>query len=391
VLDTIYLHIGSHKTGTSSIQSFLRNNVDILIKKYDLTYYTPAIWPLKFIERKPDVDLRLDGFNSLKGIKTNRVIISHENYSWLSNAEDLKALHNKLMNYAESVKIIVYLRRQDSLAISQKQEGTKWLDNSVAYGHEISALPTKLTSYASHYLDFYSRVEKWASAFGEENIIIKLFQTDTLLNGDVVDDFLNVLNISAKDNGFKSVGRVNESLSKSKQVFLHQTRPYFLDGSSEKKLLVEKILKLQLAGEKEKLLPSRIMAKRFYEQFKDGNRRLNKKYKISEYDDLFADDFNMYSTNLCVEKPLSTNEIIELFSYVLKDISEEIQEQESYNNDPRSIAYWLRDIALSIEDENVMLAMKIMLKARKLNPKGKFINQKINEYKKVRIKEITES
>lgn len=155
--NNIYLHIGAHKTGTSSIQHFLRENANKLLREAGILYFTPKVWPITLKNGKPDIALNLDAFDELECVTANTIVISHENYSWISSKEDLKKLAEKLQKYAKNVFIVIYLRRQDLLAISQKQEGTKWIDNSVAYGHEPAALPTQLTTYAKFYLDFENK------------------------------------------------------------------------------------------------------------------------------------------------------------------------------------------------------------------------------------------
>jgi len=379
MLETIYLHIGSHKTGTSSIQCFLEKNRESLIENYSLTYYKPDIWPLKFIGGKPDINLQLDGFDSLKQVQTNFAIISHENYSWLTSIEDIARLYTKLSMYAKSIKIILYLRRQDSLAISQKQEGTKWMDNSIAFGHNISALPVELNSYASMYLDFYTKVNKWAECFGKENMIIRLFEPNYLLNYDVVDDFLSVLNVFNGEK-FINIGKVNESISKIKQVFLHQTRWAFPEDSSGKELLVKRVLRMKLEGDNQKLLPSRADALQFYEQFIDGNIKLNDKYRLSDAEYLFSNDFKMYPEET-TEEPLSTDQVIKIFSNIIKDFAEEIKEQDDYQKNSEKIAFWLRDVAKNVEESDLELALKLMMKAKSLKGNGPYINRKIEEYR----------
>lgn len=43
----VFLHIGSHKTGTSAIYQFLKKNQSAIKNNSDFLFYEPSPWPLK--------------------------------------------------------------------------------------------------------------------------------------------------------------------------------------------------------------------------------------------------------------------------------------------------------------------------------------------------------
>ena len=56
MLDTLYLHIGTHKTSTSSIQSFLNLNKERLSSKYKFKIFSPHEFKLEFnIDKKAGI------------------------------------------------------------------------------------------------------------------------------------------------------------------------------------------------------------------------------------------------------------------------------------------------------------------------------------------------
>jgi len=377
MLKNLYLHIGLHKTGTSSIQRFLELNKEKLKKKKSITYFTPNPWPIPFEKKRgPVVNLNINGFKILQDIETENAVTSHENYSWIISESDLEKLKNELCKYVENIHIILYLRRQDSLAISQKQEGTKWYDNSIAYGHELSAFPSKLTVFAKNYLNFYEKVKIWSNVFGLENLKIRIFEPEKLINGDVVQDFCSLLDIN-DITIFQKVGRVNESIPLKKQLFLHQTREFFPENSQKKHFLVKSVLKLDIGSSSDKLMPSRDEAIGFYEQFKANNKQLNDWLHLSENKYLFSDDFSKYPQESNSEE-LDGRFLSSVFSHILDDCLDNYIEKEK-------IAHMLRDIALNIEDENPAVALEIMDKALELKPHGKLIRKKVKEYQKMLI------
>lgn len=385
-MSTVYLHIGLHKTGTSSIQRFLDLNNELLKAHEDLVYFKPDPWPLPFKGEKPSINLQLNGFEELKNIKNQKIVISHENYSWMFEEKQIKKLSDRIKKFCSQLKIILYIRRQDSLSISQKQEGTKWLDNSVAYGHSEGALPSKLNYFSKNYLDFYKKVDSWANAVGKDNVLLRVFDKDQLLDGDVVKDFFNQLGVSDL-TPYRSVGRVNESMSRKKQIFLHRTRARFGENTPEKLFLVKHIQNLDI-NDHEKLMPSREQAVNFYSAYKDSNVRLRKEYGDGEALDFFNDDFSMYPVESNFSR-LKLDEYIEYFYSAIKSLLAEVDELKQKVDVEQEVAQ-LRGYALKAEKFDVRLAFEIMSRAHALKPNGPFIKGKIKEYKE-RMKADSES
>ena len=377
MINEIFLHIGSHKTGTSSIQGFLRRHREALHRNEGLLYYSPKPWPLIPVPGTADFTLRLRGLNALGCIDVERMVISHENFSWLSNAEDIRSLQVKLRKFCKRPRVLVYLRRQDMLAISQKQEGTRSPDNSVSYGHDISALPSSLTGSARLYLDFETKINKWADAFGQENVLIRVFEKGALHEDDSVSDFLKCMGVDPQAK-YARPPRINESITRSKQIFLHQTREYFPEKSPEKMHLVRAVTKLTLP-EDEKLLPSREEALAFYKQFREANRRLNEKFHISANPYLFSDDFSFYP-EISNARPMDERDLHEMYAKVIQSMATEIDAFKKEEPSARKNATMLRDLALGMEAENPAAALALMRKAHEFFPEGQLISRKIAEH-----------
>lgn len=371
----VYLHAGLHKTGTSSIQRFLSIN-NKKLKDHSYCYYIPDPWPIPFTS-EPKIDLDVSGLKKIKDLPEDNIIISHENFSWLYEQNKLNGLARALKEVAQNVKVVIYLRRQDSLAVSQKQEGTKWIDNSVAYGHELKALPSELNYYSENYLDFYSRIKSWKEAFGYNNVVVRVFDKQLLINNDVVDDFCSAVNLSDTSD-FIKVGNVNESITRKKQLFLHHTRKHFSEQTLEKHLLVKKVLALKI-DDKEKLLPSRAEAESFYDKFSEGNKKLNEFIPDRENSNIFSDDFSMY--------PDISNELFgeaekeEVYIALIRSLLNEIDAMSKEINSV-ALAEKYRDMALKVEKNHPYVAHDLMSRAYALKPDGPFILEKLRSYKK---------
>jgi hypothetical protein len=214
----IFIHIGSPKTGTSTLQSILSKNHKSLLnqgvlypkdlcngdaqhllacdlieknkkqKMPDFWYGNKnrgAAWPSLLDEMK-----RNSG-------KIDKVIISSELFFSLNGAplEDIRNLLN-----GHEIKVISYLRRQDQLYSSFYNQDVKgarqWERNAYEF-------------YNTHQLFKKSYLEvlgAWASVFGKENVIIRPFETEQLINGDIVEDFCSHVGVKAltHDNVFEN-------------------------------------------------------------------------------------------------------------------------------------------------------------------------------------------
>lgn len=373
-MKTVFLHIGLHKTGTSSIQKFLSKNHSLLLDN-SIEYLLPKPWPIPFT-KEPVIDVNVKGFEDIGNSSANKIVISHENYSWIFEEEKARIIVQEILKHADQLKVILYLRRQDSLAISQKQEGTKWIDNSVAYGHELSALPKELNYFSKNYLNFYDKAKLWAKTAGKSNLIIRILDKEKLVGGDVVKDFCHLIGADSI-KGFEDVGRVNESIPRKKQLFLHLTRPFFPENTPEKHQLVDFVLNLN-SDDSQKLLPSKIDAKAFYQKFSVSNAQLKNEFFPEIEGDVFSNDFSMYSD--ISNENYSERERLEFFSLVVKNLLAENEVLRDSLSNSDKMANWYRDLALKIEAYDLKAALELMRKAKAHRPKGPFIKSKIDEY-----------
>ncbi|MEL7342883.1 MAG: hypothetical protein AAGM67_20530, partial [Bacteroidota bacterium] len=132
---TLYLHIGTHKTGSTAIQQTLANNRTLLLNNgylypesatigyghHQLPSAISGEHSTKFAARAEDNSLAtlLDELNATP---TPNIIISSENFCRLSANE----IHKVKKTFASfHIEIIVYLRRQDLLLQSLWIQFTK--------------------------------------------------------------------------------------------------------------------------------------------------------------------------------------------------------------------------------------------------------------------------
>lgn len=182
----IVIHIGRHKSGTSALQDMLFSSKELLEKE---GWYYPATGMKNiahhglahyFIEKQkgllpadPGILRKLEEEISDK----ENVIISSEAFQNITKPEKIKLSFEK-----HSVKIIVYIREQVEYLLS-------------AYAQAIHA--RKVTDSIdlfekTFHADYEVFLKKWENIFGKENIIVRVYNRGSLIDGDIIHDFFDV-------------------------------------------------------------------------------------------------------------------------------------------------------------------------------------------------------
>ncbi len=194
----LYLHIGSAKTGTKSIQDFMYSNRDTL-SKFNI-YYPDFTISSKHIPFSLYFEIgnkeSLDDFqkndeqfakteNEFKIIKASAkdILISSEILFAYADQEKLLRMKEAFPEF--EFRIICYLRRQDLFIESSYNQHVK-VGNT-------SSLEEFIKWRNCNWLD---RLLVYKEIFGSDNIIIRPFERSQFVNQDLIDDFLNILNIN---------------------------------------------------------------------------------------------------------------------------------------------------------------------------------------------------
>lgn len=187
MLNTLYIHIGTHKTGTSAIQRFLALNKALLEQKGFLfpeqsrrAYYKhtdEGVFVTRANQRSFQKLVRLGQK------KQKKIIVSSETFSLLENVFDLKPVLA-----GSTVKIICYLRRQDDLFQSLYNQSVKGGSND----QDISV-------FQAPYMDYFQLLAPWAECFGQNNMIVRVYEKQQLLNQSLIDDFMDALGLPMTD------------------------------------------------------------------------------------------------------------------------------------------------------------------------------------------------
>ncbi len=221
--NTLYVHIGLHKTGTTSLQAFLYDNREKLIDEgYSYIDLHRAVthceaYRDRCYEQNGDVlllpDFMIDDSaeNWKKAMKCIRKELEHRNV--ILSAEDLSRNYKKLLKCLKKeiqrVYVIVYLRRQDLWIESNYAKQIKTGSLSVGFKEY---LDKELVGWRLENLNYYQLLSNIESILGEGHVIPRVFEHSQLVGGSIESDFLSCLGIDY--DGWESTRRrLNERLS----------------------------------------------------------------------------------------------------------------------------------------------------------------------------------
>lgn len=294
---TFFLHIGTEKTGTTSIQSFLSENRSRLEEQgifyprspgnhnhTALTVYALRKTKQGSIRRSSGVfdpeqvtifrDRFVEALDKELGTSTlPTVVFSNEHLSSrLSEDSEVARIKKLCDTYAGRTKIIVYLRNQVDFLVSSFGTGIK--------SGSTRRFPFPLTKRRLGTMDYCELLDRWQKAFGRENMIVRRFAPAHFVDGDLFSDFAAQIPFDA--SGFTRSEPRNEGLGARELAFLREFNarvPRWIDGkvlNPEHANIVKAVAKLR--GESPRLTVSREIATAIMQQFEDSNRRIAAEY-----------------------------------------------------------------------------------------------------------------
>lgn len=220
-MKTLYLHIGTPKTGTTSIQHFCKHNEKVLAGKgicyplFDFKYldsgnsrnglFLQNAYYNEKKERDEAVEQRYfeEGSQKVKELfqDYDNIVLSDEGI-WQTafvrkrGKDTLSRIKRMAEDGQYQVKVIVYLRSQEEYAVSwwnQLIKHNRTTANKVSWPY----YKKHISNYVG--LDYYENLMQLAELFGQENIIVRRFDKEYFKNGRLLDDFLGILGLEFTD------------------------------------------------------------------------------------------------------------------------------------------------------------------------------------------------
>jgi hypothetical protein len=306
------VHIGTEKTGTTTIQSFLHLNRKRLLEEQGVAYLgKPKVrnhHHLAQMCRGNGVIARESGYSDESEVIAKRaavatalqrevealpahvhtVILSSEYFqSRLSRRDNVQNLQDILTPVFEDIRILCYLRRQDEVAVSRYSTKLR----AGFANPDILSLEDQAAFY-----DYLSLIKRWARVFGWDAFECAVFDRACLYQGDLLQDFARRVGITYGTKNLVIPERVNESLSGAGQNFYCHANRLLMGANGKRdnyprlRIVLKRFINSHYSGKSR--LPSRDEAAAFYDDFRDDNARIARRMLGREQ--LFEENFDKY-------------------------------------------------------------------------------------------------
>jgi len=302
------LHIGTEKTGTTTLQKHLLLNDAALAKgrwRYPYLGGGPAHTALAVCAADSDADVfDLDGLSGrvpgeersafvaridaalsaeVRAHPKARFLLSTEHaHSRLVSDHAVDRLKTMLKRHFSTVDVIVYLRRWDRAAVA-------------AHATAVVNGAVEAFDFADYlgkpYLDYSSLLDRWARAFGDKRLRVAVFDRAELKGGSIVDDFVHRLRLPA----LAPVGDTNVSPPSATIELIRRINPQLSLQSPRTAAMVREALATDAPRllTRTPMLPSRTAARRFVRLHKRQAEIVRQRF-LPDRATVFDDDFGSY-------------------------------------------------------------------------------------------------
>lgn len=298
----IILHIGFPKTGTTTIQNFMYERRDILLKQRKILY--PSLAPnltdalctmflkdpgklitnkMKGLTEKADLDKLAKKYQrtlerELSSTEYNTIFLSAEGVSNV-DAEGISRLKKWGNKYADSWTVIVYVRHPVSYTrsvIQQIMKGGETLENL----YEKIPLPR-----------YKGKLIKFINVFGKENI--NVFEFESAVRTNLLHSFCRQMDLSdlvISDRQDFLDKRENESMSMEAVLVLNRInhiRPVFINGKRNELRSNQELAQVQRIKGNKFFLPQKV-EEAIKKEARDDIKWLNEEFNLNLYNDIFT-------------------------------------------------------------------------------------------------------
>ncbi|WP_156816533.1 hypothetical protein [Oceanimonas smirnovii] len=210
IKDTLYLHVGWSKTGTSAIQKQIQHQYEDFLSR-GILYPQTLQWAdhshhpfaLSFqssgtykSDMNPPQALEKLKFEMMSTPAKDVLLSSELSPFYFNNP----AFKNFAKEYFSEVKVIFTVRKQSELLLSLFNQLVK--DPNVRYRASLFNLAMRNISW----LNYFENIKRWASVVGKENIIVVPYSKN------ITEDFLRIFDIEKTTSNENTNDVVNPSL-----------------------------------------------------------------------------------------------------------------------------------------------------------------------------------
>jgi hypothetical protein len=297
-----WLHIGTEKTGSTSIRNYLALNRAALLSQGFLYPKTPGATNHHGLTAFALDDARIEGARRALGVGepesvsrfraefvdsleketaasgASTVIFSNELLSSrLRSPAELARIKALCDGIARETKIVVYLRNQADFLVS-RYTNIVWEGGTKEFRFQG---PPALADYSR-------LLGRWAEAFGRENIFARRFEPADFPGGDLLADFAGATGLDHAR--LRPVARFNESLDAESLAFLRTMNRRLPPGISRRiapfRGRIVRVLQRRRGGTR--FIISSAVARQIEEAFQDSNDLVSNAYFESRFRPLFS-------------------------------------------------------------------------------------------------------
>lgn len=311
--ERLYLHIGTHRTGTTSIQNFLRRNTKPLARNGVFVPFGKgrhdALFKRLFRggQSVREVAESLHERAQNKKHPVQAIVLSDEDVSTRQNL----AMLQEFRDYFD-VKVLFSVRRQDIWLESWYFQNVKWQwDPKMSHCNWEEFYAQR---DAFHWIDYDAHLATLEALFGPENIVLTVFEKSQM-EGGPVGEFCRQIGIEDLTD-FNAPLHVNASMSAQMIEFVRHLPLDALDVSDRASVrgALEHADRISLGHhtkQSERVMPL-AERKALLEEYAEGNRRVAQRY--FGRDELFSDPLPDETAALAeLRIPESSAELMERF------------------------------------------------------------------------------
>lgn len=368
-MSTVYIHIGTPKTGTSAIQVFMQKKKNRkLLKQHGYDYpnlgfdfpginsnrnahcLNPFIYDSnKKRQRDKEKEVVEQAFDKIeKRLEKVENLIFSDEQMWNNkdiDKERLTYFKERLAKAGADLKIIVYFRRQDLLIQSYWAQQVKE-NMTISFSEYIKS---KKAQYFK--LDYAKRLDEIAQAVGKENIIVRAYEKQQYYGGTILSDFLHIFDIELTEEFVLPKQAINVSLDgaclEAKRLLnynkLYTTKMNFVVPM----LTAVQQEKMGETGYSTAKYFSNEEHEEFLKKYEEGNRKVAREYMGREDGILFRDEVVLSGDGKAAT--YTSKELVQILGEVIAQqqeiISEKEKEIEEFKAPVKGKVHWAKRVA----------------------------------------------
>ncbi len=292
-MQKLYLHIGTHKTGSTSIQRLLWENRDKLAAQgilypdlrmggfghHDLALATGQgprsprnaerihYW-IEQVAALARGEMPGEAGSGTGSRSVHTVVLSSEEFESVQEIGEIR----RLADYFD-VSVVVYLRKQDHYLESAYNQNVRMYEQR--FPGSIYQFAFSFNPFAR--FNYRSLLERWADCFGPERLVVRPYGTSAV-GADVRMDFLRI--VGADTAGLYFPGRESErdnvSLQAEAMPYLARINEVSLPAPVHRQVM--QTLQVVVPGSSNGRLLRHDESERFYRSFADSNAEVFQRY-----------------------------------------------------------------------------------------------------------------